>query len=59
MGPEEYDRSNTFLAGVRTSALLERHLDVRGLPDGVSTKILSQSADGSVSQVVTALVKRS
>ncbi|MDE0171354.1 MAG: DUF4437 domain-containing protein [bacterium] len=54
MGPEEYDRSNTFLAGVRTSALLERHLDVRGLPDGVSTKILSQSADGSVSQVVTA-----
>ena len=54
MGPEEYDRSNTFLAGVRTSALLDRHLDVPGLPNGVSTKILSQSADGSVSQVVTA-----
>ena len=47
------DRSTTFLAGVRTTALLERLLDVAGLPNGPSTKILSRSADGSVSQVVT------
>ena len=54
LGPEDFDRTSTFLAGVRTATLLERPLDIPGLPNGLSTKILSRSADGSVSQVVSA-----
>ena len=54
LGPEDFDRTSTFLAGVRTATLLERPLDIPGLPDGLSTKILSRSAGGSVSQVVSA-----
>lgn len=54
MGPEDFDRTSTFLAGVRTDTLLQRPLDIPGLPDGLSTKILNRSAGGSVSQVVTA-----
>ena len=54
LGPEDFDRASTFLAGVRTATLLERPLDIPGLPNGLSTKILNRSADGSVSHVVSA-----
>lgn len=54
MGPEEFDRSTTFLAGVRTDALVDQPLRVPGMIDGPTTRVLSRSADGSVSQVVTA-----
>ena len=54
MGPEEFDRSRTFLAGVRTDTLAEQALSVPGSSGDLATKVLSRSSDGSVSQVVSA-----
>ena len=54
MEPDDFDRTSTFVAGVRSAALVDRPLDVSGLPGGLSTRVLSRSSDGSVSQLVTA-----
>lgn len=54
MEPDGLDRTSTFLAGVRSVDLVERSLEVSGLPGGLSTRVLSRSSDGSVSQIVTA-----
>ena len=54
MGPEAFDRSRTFLAGVRTDKLVDQALSVPGSGGDLATKVLSRSSDGSVSQVVSA-----
>ena len=54
MVPEDVDRDHTFLAGVSTGAVPERDLDVAGLPEGLTTKVLSRSGDGSMSHLVSA-----
>ena len=54
MGPEEFDRSRTFLAGVRTDALVHQPLTLLGSSPDLTTRVLSRSSDGSESQIVSA-----